>query len=89
MRASRARDRADLVADDWEPLKEKLEAGTSERTAALKAVEPERGKGREGDRDTGRDKDRGSDRAESRGRMIGPETEKAREPKSVDLGLSL
>ena len=53
MRASRARDRADLVADDWEPLKEKLEAGTSERTAALKAVEPERGKGREGDRDKG------------------------------------
>ena len=52
---SRARDRAELVTDDREALKERLEAVTGERIAALEAVEPERAKGRAAGLDAGRD----------------------------------
>ena len=41
---SRARHRAELVTDDREALKERLEAATGERVAALEAVAPEQGK---------------------------------------------
>ena len=44
---SRARDRAELVTDDREALKERLEAVTGERIEALEAVEPEKARGRE------------------------------------------
>ena len=43
---SRARDRAELVTDDRNALRERLEASTGERIAALEAVGPEREKGR-------------------------------------------
>lgn len=39
---NRARARAELVADDRNVLRERLEAATGERIAALKAVELER-----------------------------------------------
>ena len=39
---SRARDRAELVTDDRNALRERLEAATGERIAALEAVGPER-----------------------------------------------
>ena len=43
---SRARDRAELVTDDRNALRERLEAATGERIAALETVEPEREKSR-------------------------------------------
>ena len=55
---SRARDRAELVTDDREALKEQLEAATGERIAALEAVEPGRAKGQE----RGLDVDRSANR---------------------------
>ena len=39
---SRARDRAELITDDREALRKRLEAATGERIAALQAVEPDR-----------------------------------------------
>ena len=42
---SRARDRAELVTDDRNALRETLEAVTGERIAALEAVEPGEGEG--------------------------------------------
>ena len=51
---SRARDRAELVTDDREMLKEQLEAATGERIAALEAVEPDKSKGREAGLETDR-----------------------------------
>ena len=86
---SRARDRAELVTDDREALKEQLEAATGERIAALEAVEPERAKGREAEPDAVRDRDRSSDRAVPRERTAGPGMEKARAPKSVERDLGL
>ncbi len=50
---SRARDRAELVTDDRDALRERLEAVTGERIAALEAVEPERAKGRDAGREAG------------------------------------
>ena len=41
---SRARDHAELVTDDRNALRERLEAATGERIAALEAVELEREK---------------------------------------------
>ena len=41
---SRARHRAELVTDDREALKARLEAATGERVAALEAVEPDQAK---------------------------------------------
>ena len=45
---SRARDRAELVTDDRNALRERLEAATGERIAALEAVEPQWAKERGG-----------------------------------------
>ena len=80
---SRARERAELVTDDKAALKEQLEAATGERIAALEAVEPKQGKGRE----AGLDADRNAGREE--GPHVSREPEKTPEPKSVDRGLSL
>ena len=44
---SRARYRAELVTDDRNALRERLEAATGERIAALEAIGPERGKAAE------------------------------------------
>ena len=41
---SRARDRAELVTDDRDALRERLEAVTGERNSALEAVEPAQSK---------------------------------------------
>ena len=77
---SRARDKAELVTHDKAALRETLEAVTGERIAALEAVEPERGTGREAGRDIGKE-------------MDGPErtirSENVREPKSVDRDMGL
>ena len=62
---SRARDRADLVTDDAQALKERLEAVTGERLSALEgigeSVRPEREAGREAGEDA---RERARDRAE-------------------------
>ena len=96
---SRARDRAELVTDDRNALRETLEAVTGERIAALEAVEPEKAKGRE----VGLDADRSAWREDSgtperqRERATGgvpkgsPERdmEKTRMPTRVDRELGL
>ena len=51
---SRARDRAELITDDWDALRERLETDSGERIVALEAVEPEHGKTRETTPDAGR-----------------------------------
>ena len=88
---SRARDRAELVTDDREALKEQLEAATGERIAALEAVEPERVKGREGKMDRSRSADRGIGESASRDRdrWSGPELEPGRGGRGVDRDLGL
>ena len=57
---SRTRDRAEIVTDDREALREQSEAATGERIAALEAVGLDRAKDCQADQDKGRDKDRGS-----------------------------
>ena len=86
---SRARDRAELVTDDREALRERLEAATGERIAALEAVEPEKIGTREAAWRTGRALDRAIETPETREREPAPEMEKARAPKRIehDLGL--
>ena len=88
---SRARDRAELVTDDKTALRERLEAVTGERIAALEAVEPERTKGREAGLDAGRSAGGERDASESRQaeRTPEPDMEKTRAPKSVDHDLGL
>ena len=84
---SRARHRAELVTDDRDALRERIEAATGERVAALEVVEPERAKMRE----TGPETVRGPDR---KGTASGfgppsPEPEKTPEPHRIehDLGI--
>ena len=84
---SRAGDRAELVTDDREALRERLEAATGERIAALEAVEPKNIETREAARETGRSLDRAIERPETQ--EPAPEMERARAPKRIehDLGL--
>ena len=78
---SRARDRVELVTDDRNALRERLEAATGERIAALEAVEPER------------EKSRGPEPAHDRGREEGtpepghrtPKLEKVRESREIEM----
>ena len=88
---SRARDRAELVTDDRNALRETLEAVTGERIAALEAVGAERVKGPKtapaADRGDGRESGGTSER--QRDRTSGAELEQTRAPKSVDRGLGL
>ena len=92
---SRARDRAQLVTDDREALRETLEAVTGERIAALEAVEPEKDKGREAGPDADRSARREDGGASARqrerasGAGTGTGTEKIRAPKSADRDLGL
>ena len=88
---SRDRDRAELVTDDREALRETLEAVTGERIAALEAVEPEKGKGREAGPDADRSIRPRDDRSQARQRerASGDGMEKARAPKSADRDLGL
>ena len=78
---SRARDRAELVTDDRNALRERLEAATGERIAALEAVEPERVKVRKPEPVHGRGREEGS--SEPRGRT--PKPEKVREPREAEM----
>ena len=88
MEISRARNRAELVTDDRDALRERLEAVTGERIAALEAVEPERAKGRESGLDAGRSA--GGESGESASpERDGPDMEETRTPKSVDRDLGL
>ena len=88
---SRARDRAELVADDRVALKEQLEAATGERIAALEAVEPDRAKGREAglDRDRSAGREDGALPSQERETSLGREIEQVRVPKGVDRDLGL
>ena len=81
---SRARDRAELVTDDRETLRERLEAATGERISALDAVERNEIDRGEMARETERVLDRGAGSAE----ML-PEIEKPPTSKHIehDLGL--
>ncbi|MDE0333715.1 MAG: relaxase domain-containing protein, partial [Defluviicoccus sp.] len=88
---SRARDRAELVTDDREALRETLEAVTGERITALEAVGAEKGKGRESAAvaDRSARQENGGTQARQRDRTSGVGTEKVRTPKSADRDLGL
>ena len=88
---SRARDRAVLVTDDRDALKERLEAVTGERIAALEAVGPEREKEREAGLDRGRGVERedGASATRDRDRSRAQVPEPVRAPKSLDRDLGL
>ena len=86
---SRARDRAELVTDDRDALRERLEAVTGERIAALEAVEPDRAKGREAGLEAGRSAVRENNASVSREPDRSPEMEQARAPKGIDRDLGL
>ena len=78
---SRARDRAELVTDDRDALRERLEAATGERVAALEAVESERVKVRKPEPVPGRGREEGTPEPGHRT----PEPEKVREPREVEM----
>ena len=78
---SRARDRAELVTDDRNALRERLEAATGERIAALEAVEPEWVKSRGPKPVHGRGRE---DSASDPGPRT-PEPEKARAPRGIEM----
>ena len=80
---SRARDRAELVTDDRETLRERLEAATGERIGALEAVQPERTRTRDSALEAVHDRDRVGDLASRRERM--PEQEKAPEQRGIEF----
>ena len=78
---SRARDRAELVTDDRGALRERLEAVTGERIAALEAIEPERVKVRKPEPVPGRGREEGTSEPGHRT----PEPEKVREPREIEM----
>ena len=92
---SRARDRAELVTDSAQALKERLEAVTGERISALEgigeSIRPERKRGQEKDGKASLDRERSSPEASttpSRGKEIEPELShhKAPEPEPPAKG---
>ena len=86
---SRARDRAELVTDDRNALKERLEAVTGERIAALEAVGAGEAKDRGAVRDVGGARAQEPDGGSVIERTPEPAVEKVRVPKSVDRELGL
>ena len=86
---SRARDRAELVTDDREALREQLEAVTGERIAALEAVGAEKDKGREAGPEGGRESTQEHERKSSRERSPTPQLEQSRAPRGIDRDLAL
>ena len=88
---SRARDRAELVTDDRNALRERLEAITGERIAALEAIKPEKAKPREAARDAdyglGREKKEAEIREQDQAPIL--QVEKVRAAKLIehDLGM--
>ena len=84
---SRARDRAELVTDDAQALKERLEAVTGERISALEGigenVRPERERGRGKDRDASHERERERPKASAPSppdREIEPEVSRRKAP---------
>ena len=88
---SRARDRAELVTDDRDALREQLEAVTGERIAALEAVGRADGVGREAGMREGHGTRRESDAPApgQRERTSEAEMDHARAPKNLDRDLGL
>ena len=88
---SRARDQAELVTDDRAALKERLEAATGERIAALEAVGEEKAKGREAGVEAGRsaESETGASASREREEASSPNLERVRAPKGVDRELGL
>ena len=84
---SRARHHAELVTDDRDALRERLEAATGERVVALEAIEPERAKTRETGPETARGLDRKGAASGFGAQSLGPE--KTSEPHRIehDLGV--
>ena len=80
---SRARDRAELVTDNREALRERLEAVTGERISALEAVQPERDNIVEPASETGHD--RGCEEAGGKTPERIPELETVREPRGIEM----
>ncbi len=78
---SRARDRAELVTDDRNALRERLEAVTGERIAALEAIEPEPAETREPRPEAARGRD--GDAPSTREQV----TEKTHEPRGIEMEL--
>ena len=76
---SRARDRAELVTDDRNALRERLEAATGERIAALEAIEPEPAETREPRPEAARGRDGA---APSTREQV---TEKTHEPRGIEM----
>ena len=84
---SRARHRAELVTDDREALKERLEAATGERITALEAVAPDQGKAAEPERGPESEAARESGPSASTGRDATPD--KTPEPRGIEPERSL
>ncbi|MXY65181.1 MAG: relaxase domain-containing protein [Gammaproteobacteria bacterium] len=87
---SRARHRAELVTDDREALREKLEMVTGERIAALESIQPKkpgREMAREKSLDTG--KDEGNSVGIDSGGAPLKDRDLVREPKGLDRGMEL
>ena len=82
---SRARHRAELVTDDRDKLRERLEGATGERIAALDAVEPSREKSRAPEKATQSEYARGPNRIEHERPKPVIEQEKAREALGLEL----
>ena len=77
---SRARYHAELVTDDREALRERLEAATGERIAALEAVEPKPEKMAEDGPERRQDRERGGINAEPRAQVPEPAPQSAERP---------
>ena len=89
---SRARDRAELVTDDRNALRETLEAVTGERIAALEAIgKADRARDREAEPEAGPGTGREGGASEARGREKAPKpaTEWSPAPKTIDRELGL
>ena len=82
---SRARDRAELVTDDRDALRERLEAATGERIAALEAIDPERTKTPETKPNADHGREREGKATEPRGRSRELEPEKTCEPRGIEM----
>ena len=89
---SRARDRAELVTDDRQALRDRLEAVTGERIAALEAVgseKPGAGKGRGKATEASKDGNRTTGFEGKPTSSKDHEHAGSREPKSLDRGMGL
>ncbi len=82
---SRARHHAELVTDDRDALRERLEAATGERVATLEAAEPERAKTPEAGREAVSDLERNGVSPEPKGRIM--EQENACDLRGIEMDI--